>query len=88
MRMDKVRRNVHQLSRMMLASRLGNMVLIDVVSVGSFKMHAVRLFVMEAFRLHRELSGRGLLYNRCRCVFFLGDPLFYVQYRFLFKKNS
>jgi hypothetical protein len=67
-RMDKKRRNVHQLSRSTLASRSGNMVLVDVTNVGSIEMHAVRPFVTEAFRLHRELSGRGSSYNRGAAV--------------------
>jgi hypothetical protein len=63
LRMDKVRRNIHQLSPSTLALRLGNMVLIDVTNVRLVEMHAVWPFVMEAFRLHRELLGRGSLYN-------------------------
>jgi GINS complex subunit 2 len=63
-RTDKIRRNVHQLSSSTLRDRSSTEIVIDVTNIGSLEMHAIRPFVSEAFRLHRELSGKGSSYNR------------------------
>lgn len=63
-RMDKIRRNVHQLSSSTLGMRSGTDIVIDVTNIGSVEMHAIRPFVLESFRLHRELSGKGSSYSR------------------------
>ncbi|KAL3798300.1 hypothetical protein ACHAW5_010637 [Stephanodiscus triporus] len=63
-RMDKIRRNVHQLSASTLTTRGGTEIVIDVTNIGSLEMHAIRPFVLESFRLHRELSGKGSSYSR------------------------
>lgn len=63
-RMDKIRRNVHQLSSSTLKTRSKIESVIDVTNIGSLEMHAIKPFVTEAFRLHRELSGKGSSYNQ------------------------
>lgn len=63
-RMDKIRRNVHQLSSTTLKARSGTEIVIDVTNIGSLEMHAIKPFVLESFRLHRELSGRGTSYSK------------------------
>ncbi len=63
MRMDKMRRNVHQLSWLTLTLQSGNIVLIDMTNVGLLEIHIMRPFMAEAFSLHRDLSGRLSLYN-------------------------
>lgn len=63
-RMDKIRRNVHHLSSSTLGMRSGTDIVIDVTNIGSVEMHAIRPFVLESFRLHRELSGKGSSYSR------------------------
>ena len=62
--MDKIRRNVHQLSSSTLKTRSKIESVIDVTNIGSLEMHAIKPFVTEAFRLHRELSGKGSSYNQ------------------------
>ncbi|KAL3810323.1 hypothetical protein ACHAXA_008258 [Cyclostephanos tholiformis] len=63
-RMDKIRRNVHQLSSSTLGTRGPTEIVIDVTNIGSLEMHAIKPFVLESFRLHRELSGKGSSYSR------------------------
>lgn len=63
-RMDKIRRNVHQLSSSMLKERSKIESIIDVTNIGSLEMHAIKPFVAESFRLHRELSGKGSSYSK------------------------
>lgn len=61
-RMDKIRRNVHQLSASTLKQPRRTESIIDVTNIGSLEMHAIKPFVAESFRLHRELSGKGTSY--------------------------
>lgn len=64
-RMDKIRRNVHQLSQSTLRKAGGRTEsVIDVTNIGSLEMHAIKPFVTESFRLHREMGGRGTSYGR------------------------
>ena len=63
-RMEKIRRNVHQLSSSTLRTRSKVESIIDVTNIGSLEMHAIKPFVAEAFRLHREMSGRGSSYSQ------------------------
>jgi len=63
-RMDKIRRNVHQLSASTLKQRRKIESIIDVTNIGSLEMHAIKPFVAESFRLHRELSGKGSSYSQ------------------------
>lgn len=66
-RADKIRKNVHQLSRNTLRRGGGRGAaesVIEVTGIGSLEMHAIQPFVAEAFRLSRELSGRGSTYAR------------------------
>ena len=62
-RMDKIRRNVHQLSASTLKARSKTESIIDVTNIGSLEMHAIKPFMVESFRLHRELSGKGSSYS-------------------------
>lgn len=62
-RMDKIRKNVHTLSSQVLSRSSGVQPIIDVTNIGSLEMHAVKSFVVESFRMHRELSGRGSAYS-------------------------
>mmetsp|Transcript_26904 Transcript_26904/g.49508 ORF Transcript_26904/g.49508 Transcript_26904/m.49508 type:complete len:311 (-) Transcript_26904:365-1297(-) len=63
-RMDKIRRNVHQLSASTLKQRSKIESIIDVTNIGSLEMHAIKPFVAESFRLHRELSGKGSSFSQ------------------------
>jgi len=64
-RMDKIRRNIHQLSSSTLRTRSTmNESIIDVTNIGSLEMHSIKSFVLESFRLQRELSGRGSSYSQ------------------------
>jgi len=63
-RMDKIRRNVHQLSSSTLKTRSKIENIIDVTNIGSNEMHSIKPFVTEAFKMHRELSGKGSSYNQ------------------------
>ncbi|KAL3804931.1 hypothetical protein HJC23_006703 [Cyclotella cryptica] len=63
-RMDKIRRNVHTLSSQILSRPSRVQPIIDVTNIGSLEMHAVKSFVTESFRLHRELSGKGNAYSQ------------------------
>ncbi|KAL7524377.1 hypothetical protein ACHAWF_000928 [Thalassiosira exigua] len=63
-RTEKIRRNVHQLSASTLTRSGKHEAVIDVTNIGSLEMHAVKPFVAEAFRLHRELSGKGSSYSK------------------------
>ena len=63
-RMDKIRRNVHQLSSSVLTVRNRSEIIIDVTNIGSLEMHAITPFVLESFKLYRELSGRGSTYSK------------------------
>lgn len=63
-RMDKIRRNVHQLSSSTLKTRSRIENIIDVTNIGSNEMHSIKPFVTEAFKMHRELSGKGSSYNQ------------------------
>ncbi|KAL7438145.1 hypothetical protein ACHAXH_008402 [Discostella pseudostelligera] len=64
-RMDKIRRNIHQLSSSTLRNRTTmNESIIDVTNIGSLEMHSIKAFVLESFRLQRELSGRGSSYSQ------------------------
>ena len=62
-RMDKIRRNVHQLSGATLKTRSKIENIIDVTNIGSMEMHAIAPFVLESFRMQRELSGKGSGYS-------------------------
>jgi hypothetical protein len=62
-RMDKIRRNVHQLSGSTLRHRSSTESVIDVTNIGSLEMHSIKSFVLESFRLQRELSGKGSSYS-------------------------
>lgn len=62
-RMDKIRKNVHTLSSQILSRPSRVDPIIDVTNIGSLEMHAVKSFVTESFRMHRELSGRGSSYS-------------------------
>ena len=62
-RMDKIRRSVHQLSSSTLKTRSKKEIIIDVTNIGSLEMHAIKPFVTQAFRLSRELSGKGSAYS-------------------------
>jgi hypothetical protein len=65
-RMDKIRRNIHQLSVSTLRNRstTTSESIIDVTNIGSLEMHSIKSFVLESFRLQRELSGRGSSYSQ------------------------
>lgn len=63
-RMDKIRRNVHQLSSSVLTVRTRSEIIIDVTNIGSLEMHAITPYVLESFKLYRELSGRGSTYSK------------------------
>ncbi|KAL9179357.1 hypothetical protein ACHAXT_008647 [Thalassiosira profunda] len=63
-RIEKIRGNVHQLSTSTLVARSTAESVIDVTNIGSLEMHAIKPFVAEAFRLHRELMGRGSTSNK------------------------
>ncbi|KAL7501841.1 hypothetical protein ACHAWX_000390 [Stephanocyclus meneghinianus] len=63
-RMDKIRKNVHTLSLQILSQPSRVQPIIDVTNIGSLEMHAVKSFVTESFRLHRELSGKGTAYSQ------------------------
>ena len=63
-RMDKIRKNVHTLSSQILSRPSTVQPIIDVTNIGSLEMHAVKSFVTESFRLHRELSGKGSSYSQ------------------------
>lgn len=63
-RMDKIRRNVHQLSSSVLTVRTRSEIVIDVTNIGSLEMHAITPYVLESFKLYRELSGRGSTYSK------------------------
>ena len=62
-RMDKIRKNIHTLSSQILSRESKVQPIIDVTNIGSLEMHSIQSFVVEAFRLHRELEGRGSMYN-------------------------
>ena len=62
-RMDKIRRNVHQLSGATLKTRSKIENIIDVTNIGSMEMHAIAPCVLESFRMQRELSGKGSGYS-------------------------
>ncbi|KAL7509932.1 hypothetical protein ACHAXN_007189 [Cyclotella atomus] len=62
-RMDKIRKNVHTLSSQLLSRSSRVQPIIDVTNIGSLEMHAVKSFVVESFRMHRELSGTGSAYS-------------------------
>eukprot|EP01082_Thalassiosira_pseudonana_P006662 g5835.t1 g5835 contig20:260052-260969(+) len=63
-RMDKIRRNVHTLSSQTLTKGSRTESIIDVTNIGSLEMHAIKPFVTEAFRMHRELLGKGTSYSQ------------------------
>ena len=63
-RMDKIRKNVHTLSSQILNRPSKVQPIIDVTNIGSLEMHAVKSFVTESFRMHRELSGKGNGYSQ------------------------
>lgn len=62
-RMDKIRKNIHTLSSQILSRESKVQPIIDVTNIGSLEMHSIQSFVVEAFQLHRELGGRGSVYN-------------------------
>ncbi len=64
-RMDKIRRNIHQLSVSTLRIRntSASESIIDVTNIGSLEMHSIKSFVLESFRLQRELLGKGSSYS-------------------------
>jgi hypothetical protein len=62
-RMDKIRRNVHTLSSQLLSQPTKEQPIIVVTGMGSLEMHAVKSFVTDSFRLHRELTGKGSGYS-------------------------
>jgi len=63
-RMDKIRRNVHQLSSSVLTVRTRSEIVIDVTNIGSLEMASITPYVLESFKLYRELSGRGSTYSK------------------------
>lgn len=62
-RMDKIRRNVHQLSSQTLKTKSKYESIIDVTNIGSLEMHQIKPFITEAFKIQRELSGKGSSYS-------------------------
>jgi GINS complex subunit 2 len=62
-RMDKIRRNVHTLSSQTLKTKSKYESIIDVTNIGSLEMHQIKPFITDAFRNHRELSGKGSSYS-------------------------
>mmetsp|Transcript_28778 Transcript_28778/g.59766 ORF Transcript_28778/g.59766 Transcript_28778/m.59766 type:complete len:316 (-) Transcript_28778:148-1095(-) len=62
-RMDKIRRNVHALSSQTLTRPSKMESIINVTHIGSVEVQAIKPFVTEAFRMHRELSGKGSSYS-------------------------
>ena len=63
-RMDKIRRNVHQLSSSVLTVRTRSEIIIDVTNIGSLEQIVITPYVLESFKLYRELSGRGSTYSK------------------------
>ncbi len=62
-RMDKIRRNVHTLSSQTLTRPSKTESIINVTHIGSVEVQAIKPFVTESFRMHRELSGKGSSYS-------------------------
>lgn len=62
-RMDKIRRNVHTLSSQTLKTKSKYESIIDVTNIGSLEMHQIKPFITDAFKNHRELSGKGSSYS-------------------------
>jgi hypothetical protein len=62
-RTDKIRRNVHTLSAQTLKAKSKYESIIDVTNIGSLEMHQIKPFITDAFKNHRELSGKGSSYS-------------------------
>ena len=62
-RTDKIRRNVHTLSAQTLKTKSKYESIIDVTNIGSLEMHQIKPFITDAFKNHRELSGKGSSYS-------------------------